>query len=150
MNINSRTLVIACVVFGSFTLAGCDADGPCEVRALDPLFTVISVTDSESGEAIDSIEITDIELDGVAVPATWLDAGADLNQNVTFDAELISCNVPCAFGSVQGNYSFTVDASGYAPTVVSSLEAQFNEATETGCPTILRGGVDMSFELSPE
>jgi hypothetical protein len=58
------------------------------------------------------------------------------------------CTIPCGFGVEEGNYVFTVSASGYPPQL-RGYEARYNEV-KGGCPGYSDKGERVTLRLRAE
>lgn len=82
----------------------------CFTEYAEPVLTLSNVTDSATGAPVRSVTISSISVQGVPVEPVAVTA---VSSNVTVSGSSLSCQLPCAFSNLEGEYRFTVRASGY-------------------------------------
>ena len=143
-----RTLFALCIA-GS--VISCEQNesgiaGPCVHNYEDPILTIKSIEDAESGEQIPRITINEVFIDSVRKDVSSL--VRESSQNVTLQDSSILCDVPCGFGTETGRYEFTVHASGYEDTTMTKENIRY-ENFDGGCPSSNSGSTIISFTMEP-
>lgn len=119
--------------------------GPCSVEPQEAALAIVAAKSSSGGADISSLSIEGVTIDALPIPPAVLLA---LSRGITETAAGISCAVPCAFGTSQGTYRFTVAAPGYrAIAVAVAVSYQTSSGT---CPALLRGPTTSEITLDPQ
>lgn len=120
--------------------------GPCVHIYEDPVLTIQSVTSNETGDAISPIFIHELKLDSMGMDILFMMSG--ITKNLTFSDSLVTCTVPCGFGTEEGVYELTISAEGYNDSTVST-QAKYRNS-KGGCPSSSSGSARFSFTLTLE
>lgn len=126
-------------------------NGPCVVTYRDPLLTIASVLNTQTGAAIPQVRIKDIKYQGAALrELRELTETGTLVRGVTITGQELLCNVVCSFATQEGLYEFTVTQSGLRDTSLS-VNAKYatSEGPPGGCPRTFSGGMELRLRLSP-
>ena len=120
--------------------------GPCVHINEEPILSIQSVHSIDAQTDISSIVIFDVFIDGVSIsPSFFID---DLSENISVEDSLITCSIPCGFGTMEGTYLFSVTADGYQESTITQNVAY---GTSGGsCPSSSSNGTKISFSLIPE
>lgn len=113
----------------------------------DPLINIISAQETETGYAIDQVNISNITLAGQAVNLHRYSQDNLSNFTLDTDGNGGYCTLPCTFLEGEGSVSFDVSANGYQSKSVE-LEAEY-QTFDGGCPSYSSDGVVMAIELTP-
>jgi len=128
---------------------GCGSDditsGPCVHTYKDALFHIASVADSASLTPIDTIFILEARRDTIAFPPSSL--VLEFSDGIAVHGDTIECDVPCAFGTIEGSWEFRVSAAGYQPQW-RSIDARYSVFVG-GCPSYNDSGMRITWSLSP-
>lgn len=134
------------------TSCGGGGAGPCVHLIEDPLVRILLAQGRETSSRIETpLHLFDFYLDGLEVA----DVGSVLNPNplssittnITVSGDTLQCTTPCSFGSMPGEYRFSVSAQEYRPDTVQ-LVAE-HAGSEGGCPSRSFGGTqEVIIELS--
>ncbi len=141
--LTGKALLISLMTF--ILIVSCDNDsaGPCAHIYEEPILSVISAKDVDTQQGIDRIELKSIKIDGIDADLNiLLDQSSNINR---LDSTLI-CNIPCAFGTQTGEYSFMVSAEGFRDSLYT-LDVQY-KYSEGGCPSRSWGSQEMMIELA--
>jgi hypothetical protein len=120
--------------------------GPCVHSYLEPSFNIDWVKDAKTGNYLNAIKITEVvynnktKLDLYFLKIT--------SKNVVYSDSMLICNLPCGFGTNEGNYSLKVSANGYKDTVIQSV-ARYS-IQKSGCPSSSSGGARITFQMVPK
>ncbi len=120
--------------------------GPCVHKYLDPVLTIESVTDAQTGALVSPVYISDISIDDNKQSASHL-AGMD-STNISVEDSVIVCTPACGFSHISGTYQFTVQSDQYRDTTIVK-EVQYQESGG-GCPSWSKGSTVISLTLKPE
>lgn len=137
------------IVVAAATLSACRLSGDyaCSVRFAEPLVTFQVVTDSASGAPVPVILVSDVRISGLSfMPPALVDPQRAPVRQATVEGDAVRCVVSCGFGSNEAPYELTITATGYRPRTLS-FTAQYSKV-ESGCPTLVRGGVKLSTTLA--
>ena len=95
--------------------------------------------------AIEHFSISEIIVDDVEESLTWF-----VNEP-SYGVELVDgiliCEVPCGFGTFEGDYNVVVSADGYSPKTIQ-FDA-FYEVLDLGCPSFNDGATIIDITLDP-
>lgn len=127
-------------------------DGPCVVTYEDPLLTIASVSNAQTGAPVSQVRLRDIRFRGNRVnDLQYLTQTSAPARGVTVQGQELVCNVSCAFGADEGVYTFVVSQAGLRDTLVSVDAKYANRRSQPGgCPTTLSGGIALQLRLSPQ
>jgi len=129
-------------------LAGCKADGtigPCVHTYEDPVLHIQSVTNAQTGQSVQALEILEVLLDGQKQDPRVLKV---VSFNVVAADSTLLCGLPCGFGTETGIYTLTITAKGCRDTTIS-LQAQY-AVFRGGCPSSNSGGTQHSFQMQSQ
>jgi hypothetical protein len=144
----ARWIELCCAAI-AVVAGGCSPDdltsGPCEHTYRDALFHIESVTDSAGLTPIDTIFILEARRDTIAFAPSTLVLG--FSQGISVHGDTIECEVPCAFGTIEGPWEFRVSAAGYGPQW-RSVDAHY-AVFHGGCPSYNDVGMTIDWKLSP-
>lgn len=118
--------------------------GPCIVTYADPVFLIVDVRSSLTSVPVSDFRIEAIKVGTIAYP---LSAAQGQLRNATVQANAVQCRIPCGFAVGEGDYSFTVSATGFQPKAlqISAKYAIF----AGGCPASYSGPTSVSITLDP-
>jgi len=144
--VETNTGLAILIGFALGTQLGCNPSttGPCEHFYEEPILHIEAVTNSKTGEYLQTIILSHIFLDTISTDPRWL---VGVSNNVVFLDSSLICNVPCAFGIESSRYSFKVSAAGYADTTII-CDAHYS-IIKGGCPSSSNGGTRISFSMRP-
>ncbi len=128
-------------------VAACDPElrgGVCIHEYRDPLIVIQQVTDRATGRAIPTVALTGFGLNGRPLVAAQVSLG-DASQNVRVRGDTLWCDVRCGFGSSEGNWGFTVSASGY-DRLEYRRDVRFR-IFKGGCPSYNAGSTELALRL---
>jgi hypothetical protein len=117
--------------------------GPCVHMFGDPILTIESVSSTENGAPISTINLFDIKIDNVSRNPLFL--AQEMSENITVVDSVLNCTIPCGFGTEDGTYQFTVSAEGFSDSTFTIL-SEYNTFVG-GCPSSSSDGTRMSFSL---
>lgn len=121
--------------------------GTCVHIYQDPLISITSAQEAETGYAIDQVHISNITLAGEAVDLHRYPQDNLSNFTLDTDGNGGYCSLPCAFLEGEGTVSFDVSANGYQTKTVE-LEGEY-QTFNGGCPSYSSDGVLTAIELTP-
>ena len=118
--------------------------GPCVHSYLDPVLSIVEVTDAETGAAVSPIRVLDIHWGTIRHNPAFLVQGPA--YSVTEIGGGLLCEVDCGFGTDEGVYSFRIEADGYQalPIEITASYADFSP----GCPSSNSNGTEIRVELT--
>jgi hypothetical protein len=142
-----RALLAVLLSLCTFSLCSCGAISGCggSISFADPLFRVISATDSTTGAAIPRIILSNITYAGTPADVSQLTLSPSFG--VAVEGNAVVCNLPCGFGTEAGRYTFSVSAAGHNTSDVVQ-EGRFQSAG--GCPLVYAGSTVLQFSLQPQ
>ncbi len=117
--------------------------GPCEHRYLDPLIVIDPVTEMTTGRQIMAFKIVDVTIDDNEIDLHQL--LHDSASNCVLYDSVLYCNTPTGFGTQEGNYQLTIQASGFQDTTISFSAAY--QTFDGGCPSSSSGSTPVSLQL---
>ena len=129
-------------------LVGCKADGtvgPCIHTYEDPVLHIQSVTNTQTGQSVQALNIVQVLFNGQKQDLHVLTA---VSFNVVVMDSTLLCGLPCGFGTEPGVYTLTATARGCRDTTVS-LAASY-AAFKGGCPSSNSGGSQYSFRMESQ
>ena len=134
---------VAIAVAGTFV--GCDGDiaGTCDHVYREPLLQIVAARDAQDGTLIPSVVVQNVRRDGIEQDLRSLIDGPSYGVEIQGDS--LICRVPCAFATQEGNYIFTVSATGYPPQD-RGYEARYR-VFKGGCPSYNEGGISIRLGL---
>lgn len=119
--------------------------GPCYHEFLSPVAEKNSVTDGVTGEELDSFSISEITVDDVKESLSLF--VNEPSYGVKLVNGILICEVPCGFGTFEGDYAVVVSADGYSSKTIT-FEA-FYEVIKLGCPSYNDGATIVDITLDP-
>ncbi len=147
----ARLVMAAVIVLGACGGSGSGAGdedrlvaGPCVVIYAQPVISLQDATDSVTALPVGSVVITDVTYRGVKLSTAVL---TNVAQGVTASGDTLVCSLPCGFATGEGDYSFTVKASGYRDQT-RTVSAAYPQAVG-GCPLTYSGTTAVSVRLTP-
>lgn len=129
-------------------LVGCKVGetlGPCLHTYEDPVLHIQSVTNAQTGQSVQALDIVQVLLNGQKQDLHFVTA---VSFNVVVMDSTLLCGLPCGFGTEPGVYTLTVAARGCRDTTVS-LAASY-AVFKGGCPSSNSGGSQYSFQMEPQ
>ena len=135
----------------SFALAGCGGGAAnsdsgigqaCSEAYAEPVLTLSNATDSVTGVQVRNVTITGISIRGVPVEARTV---MSMASNVSLTGSDLLCQLPCAFSVLEGEYRFTVKATGYLDNV-TSVTAAYSRSSGS-CVVTYSGTTSVSLQL---
>jgi hypothetical protein len=116
----SYRLIIACCAAG--LIAACTEDhspyyGPCVVIYREAILHIDSALDEQTGEPISSMIVRGVRVDSFPEFLSLLATSSDA-YGVTLQDSVLSCELPCGFGTHPGDYELDVTAPGYGEQTV--------------------------------
>lgn len=145
LRISYTRSLLACIV-----IAGCRSGtgNACDFVYLDPLVSIVEVTDAVTDEPIASVRLQSLHWNGhdIADARFFTEVGAPTHGVTALGGDLV-CEVACGFANQEGLYNFTVHHDGYRDTTVS-INATYRKVERT-CPIRGSGGVILQLQLSP-
>ena len=130
------------------SVAGCKVGGtigPCVHTYEDPVLHIQSVTNAQTGQSVQALQILQVLLEGQKQDSQILKA---VSFNVTVMDSTLLCGLPCGFGTEAGIYTLTVAARGCRDTTIS-LPAKY-AVLKGGCPSSSSGGTQHSFQMQSQ
>jgi hypothetical protein len=130
------------------SLCGCPVSpgyGPCVHTYREPILNIVAAMDARSNAPIHSFVIHEVRMDGIKQDFYFLLAES---YGVKAQGDSLVCQVPCGFGSEEGNYTFTVTAEGY-PAQVRGYEGHYS-IFHGGCPSYNDGGARVTLRLQKD
>lgn len=121
--------------------------GICVHYYQDPLISITSAQEAETGYAIDQVHISNITLADQAVNLHQYSQDNLSNFTLDTDGNGGYCTLPCAFLEGEGSVSFEVSVNGYQTKTVE-LEGEYQNFNG-GCPSYSSDGVLTAIELTP-
>ncbi len=137
---------------GAFLVVGCRSQ-MCpagDVRSRDPLLTIASARNSQTGAAITRLTLSEIRANGrlqTAADVQFYTKHA-LSRNIFGDGERLICTVECAIGGEPGPWEFTISAPGFQDRRVS-YDLRYAGTESDKCTTYLVGGLSIDVTLDP-
>ena len=135
-------------------LLACGADptvGVCNVTYLDPLISIVSVSDESTAQQLPTVAIRNIEINGHTVTdlRTVVEVGSFVH-GVSIQGDELRCAVVCGFGVLEGSYGLTFASQGYRDTtIVQTFRYERSVAKPGGCPTTVSDGDSLRVILTP-
>jgi len=120
--------------------------GACHIIYLDPLFTISSVRSAITNNPVPEVRISDVRIDNVPVPVTFL-SEVTVAHDVVPEGDQLLCVIECGFAATPGTYQFTVSSAGYRDTTIT-MAADYTR-TESSCPVRVSQGVQLTLNLNP-
>ncbi len=117
--------------------------GPCYHQYKEGIITINSVKTEMTSDEISQFSLSQFTINDISRETKHIQI---FSSDATYDGISIKCNIPCAFGTGEGNYKFQASSLGYETKVIS-VEASYNEFYG-GCPSFNDGGVDIDITLS--
>ena len=138
------------VWLGAAMMTACGGGGSesigtaCTLEIDEPVLTLRTAANINTGAPIAELRISNIQFGGVALDPA---AAAIRSKNLTVSAGGLVCSVPCAFGSNEGTFSFTVSAQGFQAKDYSVKASFATKSLE--CPAHLGNGTKIDVLLGP-
>jgi hypothetical protein len=136
------------LLISGFVFAGCGSNenvGPCVHIYEDPVLHIQSVTNVQTGQSVQALNIIQVFRNGQKENIQPLLA---VSYNVTTIDSTLLCGLPCGFGTEAGTYRLTVAARGCKDTTISFVA---NYAVfKGGCPSSSSGGTKVSFQMQAQ
>lgn len=117
----------------------------CSESYAEPVLTLSNATDSVTGAQVRSITISGLSIRGVQVEARTV---MSMSSNISLAGSDLLCQLPCAFSSLEGEYWFTVKATGYLDKV-TSVTAAYSRSSGS-CVVTYSGTTSVSLQLNPQ
>jgi len=117
--------------------------GPCGHKTLNPVIEVDNVRDEMTGKIIREFKIINAKFNNHIIDMHSLTN--DVSFNCAIHDSVLYCNVPCGFGSSEGEYSFYVSAIGYRDTTII-IDAQYKHF-DYGCSSCNSGSSKVTFTM---
>lgn len=128
--------------------AACESAGvvcPSEIVNKEPILSV-SVSDSaDPGKPVSEFVIKDVLIDGHTTSFDYLFQVDGSRGRMSGDS--IICTNNCAFGNIDGVYSFTILSDGFLPKAVS-IKPKHTKIRNRGCRTERSGPTKLNVVLS--
>lgn len=121
-------------------------NGPCVVEYQDSVVKIESAISGTSSEDIQAVVISEITLNEVDVDLRYLNEESKENVVFDFEANAVTCNIPCGFSSLEGNYNFKVSAEGYQSEMLN-IDASYS-VFDGGCPARYNVGAEIDIVLT--
>lgn len=115
----------------------------------EPLFAIVAATDQASGAQVAEVTIRDVFYMGMPfgnVADLLVTNTPTPTQGVTVEGQVLRCRIACTFGSVPGDYTFTVGATGFRDSTIAVNAAYRVEAD--GCRRSLKTGALLTLTLT--
>jgi hypothetical protein len=150
MNLRKRRALMAVLVGGA--VAACDDNSsrlcPAAIVVREAALIITGVSDSVSGAAITQFSVSGISWGGVSMtPEQAVDGILEPHASV-MDSVLL-CEMYCGFANHEGEWTFTVSASGYKPRTMSA-DAEWTDVERDGCFEFGVDGTEIKVILEPE
>ena len=131
----------------AFTVVSCslfESDyGPCIHNFEDPVLVIASVTSAEDDSTIEEVIISKVSIDSNLISTQ--DLVLEFSENIILKDSVLTCTIPCGFGTNEGLYELTFSAQGYFDLTLSTL-AEYNNING-GCPSSSSGSHLLGFSL---
>lgn len=121
-----------------------------DIVSRDPLLTITSARNSQTGAAITRLTLSEIRVNARLQNATDVQfyTKHELSRNISGDGERLICNVECAIGGEPGPWEFTISAPGFQDKRVS-YDLRYAGTESDKCTTYLVGGLSIDVILDP-
>lgn len=116
----------------------------CIDSAIEPLISLTSIVDATSRAEIAEATLRDVVVNGYSVSRFYVMATRP--RNIVLVGDELRCTTPCAFGSSDGEYVFTLEAPGYRSKTIT-FRGQYPSVRQAGCTITRSGSVPVNVEL---
>lgn len=136
--------MLSIILVASLTACRLIGAGGCEHTYRDPVLEITHAFDAATGRRVALVYLTGLSVQDQSFPITYLLASS---RGATAKGDTLICAIPCAFGTAEGRYAFTVSADGHV-TQARTVQARFGDF-HGGCPSWNSGSTKLLVRLSP-